>query len=782
MTLAVAVGVNLVVFTVVNALWLRPLPVRDADHVVALPASALTTLESPGLDIFRGAVAGQVITDDRFGSQFLQPHIRFDHIARDLETLSVTSGYFRLFGLNILGRDFRREDTLTGAEPVAIISNRLWSSEFGGRSDVIGAVIPARPLPVRVIGVAPAGFEGARRGEKADVWIPSGLVPQVVRGEVEWSLPLMVFARLPPGQTAADVNRRLGEKYANDPVKSQLTVVPLKHVFGTPDTPTIVIREGNAAAIVGGLALLVLLGGCATLAALVLVHLERRRVEIAVRNALGASPLRLIAQFAGELAWVASSGIGGAVIVAVLCLRAIPALSLPGGVDLGRLDLSIDWRVLTAGIGATAVILVTAAGWPVIRVTRKSRASELSASAATSSAKSQRLRQTLLALHVSATIIVLIAAGLFVRAVVHGFGNAPGFDVDRTVFITIQLLSTRAEPSDGWREAVVDRTSRIRDALRSLPAVDAVADLDGYAPVGSDALALVSSAVLVKVRDEQYALSLGRVHGSPELLSTLAVPIVAGRALTVGDATAVPVPAVLTASLARRLWPSESPLGQAMWTNLRDGRFIIVGIARDFVFGSLARPAAGVVVTAHRAPLSIRPRFVVHTARPYALVHSIRHLLETVVPNAPWLHVEAGRDLIARDLGRQRLGAWFFSGFGLASLILGVGGVFGLVAYLAESRQREFGVRLALGATTAHLIRHGLAAALVPVFIGVSAGLLCAACVSRLFTSLLTGLSAVDVLTYVAVATIMVGCATVAALWAAWRLRRTTPSDALRMY
>jgi predicted lysophospholipase L1 biosynthesis ABC-type transport system permease subunit len=206
----------------------------------------------------------------------------------------------------------------------------------------------------------------------------------------------------------------------------------------------------------------------------------------------------------------------------------------------------------------------------------------------------------------------------------------------------------------------------------------------------------------------------------------------------------------------------------------------VVGIARDFVFGSFSRPASGVVATVRQYGFGIEPRFVVRAASVDTLAAPIREAVDAVEPDARWLKVEAGREIIARDLGRQRLGAWFFSGFGLTALLIGVGGVFGLVAYLAESRRREFGVRLALGATPRDLLWRGLASALVPVSFGVGAGLLLAALVARLFAALLAGLSALDPLTYATVALAMLGSAGLAGLGAAWRLQRIVPGDALR--
>jgi ABC-type antimicrobial peptide transport system permease subunit len=202
---------------------------------------------------------------------------------------------------------------------------------------------------------------------------------------------------------------------------------------------------------------------------------------------------------------------------------------------------------------------------------------------------------------------------------------------------------------------------------------------------------------------------------------------------------------------------------------------VVVGIARDFPFGSLTDPGDGAVVTAQPVINGITSFFVVRTDQPATVSAAISRAIKGQVVTAV-----TGREVVARDIGRQRLGAWFFTGFGLAALLLGVGGAFGLVAYLAESQRKEFGVRVALGATMGHLIRRGLAAALLPVLAGVVSGLFFAGVVSRLFTSLLAGIGALDAVTYVAVAVTTLGCTTIAALAASWRLRRTSPADVLR--
>jgi putative ABC transport system permease protein len=775
--LAVAVGVNLLVFTVVNALWIRPMPFPDPERVVTVTERTYTRLDSPQLQIFSGGLAGQI--DSTGWNAGLRPKIEIG--GRLPETLGVTSSYFKVLQLPIRGRDFSAEEELEGAEPVAIISDRLWASAFGRREDVIGAVVPSQPVSLRVIGVAPPDFSGARRGEQVDVWIPTGVVRRLAPSDWKGSLSLMALGRLGPDQTLAMADGRFWELL--DPRDREFLealeirmarrprVVSVADVFGTPDTRTFMINERDGALVVSGLAFLVLLGGCATIAALVLVHYERRRAELAVKMSLGAGRGRLIRELLRDLSLVAIAGSTGGILVAAFGTRVIPAMSLPGGVDIGRLDLSIDWRVCAVAAAATLGTLLLAAIVPLARATRPRLASELVGNTSSTTLASQRVRQALLALQVCATIIVLVSAGLFVRAVVHGFGGGPGFDVDRTVFVSIQERAPR-NTGTGYRpEANVQRIERLRQALREIPGVEEVAD--GLPPIGPGDRFVIKK---LKAGEREYDVSAAQLRGSPEMLTALGVPILRGRSLTTADVTVSPYAAVVTESLARRLWPDGDPLGQPLRAPVsRYGPFTVVGVARDFAFGSLTDPGEGAVITAQPNLNGVTSSFIVRTEQPAAVAAAISRTIKAQV-----VTVATGREIVARDIGRQRLGAWFFTGFGLAALLLGVGGAFGLVAYLAESQRKEFGVRVALGASMAHIVRRSLVAALLPVAAGVACGLFAASLVSRLFTSLLTGISALDGVTYVGVTAMTLGCTAIAALAASWRLRRTNPADALR--
>jgi predicted permease len=785
-TLALTVGVALIVFTIVNAIWLRPTGVVRPDRVVTIMRETANT----GRDDVGGysdvsylqsvtafsAVAGQVSTSGE--ATAFRPQILLTSVGRDVETIAVTPAYFRVLGLSITGRDFRADDDRRGAEPVAIISDRLWRRAFDRRMDVIGQVVHAEPIDLRIIGVAPTGFEGARRGEHADLWIPSNLVPRVAAvgsDDPGWH-SLIVLARLRDGVTPAEAVRRIARE-VDSRIPFVGAAIPLTRVFGAPDSPTRIVREGRNVSVVGILAALVLVAGCATLAALLLLHYERRRREFAVRVALGVSRGRLTAQLATELVAPVLFGTAGALGVCVLGLRVIPALRLPGGVDLARLDLSLDWRVLLAGLTVCLVAVVTAAIVPVVRATRADVGRDLVSVTTVSS--SQRLRRALLALHAAATVVVLVAAGLFVRAVTVAFDGPPGFDVDHTVFV-------RAEPRTPFvplHVSVHELTLKDRmadqqlfDRLRALPGARSVAV--GEAPLGVDALAAIRPPKNVTVDGRNVPLRIGSLSGGDDFLAAIGVRLLAGRTPTDAD-RGRPYGVIVTASLARRLWPRQAPLGQTFF--VRASAYRVVGVAQDFAFGSLTAPSDGVLVARRTlANLSGEATFVVHTDRPVVVAAEVRRLIPDVFPGASYVDVATGRDLVARDLARQRLGAWFFSGFGLVALGLAVASVFGLVAHVTEARRREFGIRLALGASTRQVIREAAVVGLGPVVAGTVAGLAAAALLSRVVRAMLVGIGSLDAPTYVVVGLMIVAGAAAAGTLAARRLRRISPSEALR--
>lgn len=803
-SLALAVGANLVVFTIVKAIWLRPNVIRQSDRVVAIlgddsnSGSGDSFMFGPaGIDQILDrstafeTVAGEVLTSGQ-EANFLA-HIRINSVQRNLEALGVTWRYFDVLGVGLRGRSFVSTDDGTGAEPVAIVSDRLWR-ELGAREDVIGSVVPASPVPVRIVGVAAAGFEGARLGQRVDLWIPTSLdlrASALSAFDPATASPgLTAIGRLRGGVSAADAERLiLANRPASDRMRSY-RVVPLSQIFGSPTSRTIVMRPEQAAWLGVVSALLVLAGGCATLLALVLVHYERRRQELSVRLALGASRLQLIRQLTLEISALIASGTVAATLLCGAALRLLPAVSLPGGIDLRRLDLTVDWRVAGVGVIASALVAAVAAWLPVRRFSRADLARNLVTAHATDTAGSHRLRRVLLAGHVAATIVVLIAAGLFVRTIAYGLSEAPRFDASRTLFVDLQegpayrpRMRTLQE-HDAWeRQAGSKRlvlNEQLIAAIRQLPGVEAISA--GPAPIGPDPARGLLFPQTETVGGREHHERFVWLTGDAHYLSTLGVRIVEGRGLTDADANHWDLmPVVINARFARQLFPDGSAVGQVV--QMGSYKREVVGVAANSLIGSIAAPDADLVLQeaslADRGSSELLP-LVIRSAAPELLIEPVRRTIAVQMPDAPRVDISTGRELLARDLARERVGAWFFSGIGLIAFALGVGSVFGLVAYLADSRRREFGVRLALGATARDLIGRATWAGVLPVAAGAGVGLIAAGFLSRFAASLIYGVSRLDALTYATTAGVMLAAATIAAAIASWRIRRIAPLDALR--
>jgi len=405
----------------------------------------------------------------------------------------------------------------------------------------------------------------------------------------------------------------------------------------------------------------------------------------------------------------------------------------------------------------------------------------------------------MLALHVAVSIVVLIAAGLFLRAVTYGFSRGTGFDIDHTVYLEVQPSlveftdpANLNAPTEAKQAAAYER---LLEDIRALPGVELA--VQGNPPIMVNlAASLTGAPRIVSAAGVERSIAIATWTVQPDYLAALGVPIIAGRALANADALPVsPKPALITAGFASSLWPGLSSLGQIVHVApARSGSatvaanagvdYRIAGIVPDLVCSSLRFGPCPQLFTAAPPGLNTRGVSIGLAIRSRgdaaAVVEPIRHVAAGIFPKAPRLDVRTGYELVALDVGRQRLGAWFFSGFGMVVLALGLGGVFGLVAYAAHAREREMGVRLAVGATSGDLVRRLVASALGPVLTGACVGLVLAALVARSARALLLGISSADPVSYFAGAVILIAGAIAAALVAAWRVRRLTPMAALR--
>lgn len=822
-TIGLCVGANLAVFTIADALWLRPLPVAHPEQLVMVSGANDLSGTSEGFffaehglrDVRRltvfSVVAGQVATS---GYQVENlPHVTLGATGREVETLAVTPEYFTLTGLKPIGRDFTSTDDVAGAPPTAILSNRLWRAAFHADAAIIGQLVDASPVRLRIIGIAPPDFRGVRLGEQTDLWIPRALVPQVNGSGMGSADPgLLAFARLAPGVTPAAADGALAR---DKPFMNSARVIPVRSLYGSPVGRTILVRQDAVLSIAAAIAAIVLLGGCATLVAVLFVYYERRRQELAVRLALGCSRLRLVRSLAVELVALVIGGALTALGLSWTGLHALPALSLPGGLDIGRLNLAPDWRVILVAAGAALLAIMAAAVVPLRRSTRHSLVTDLASSSLKSTPSSLRIRHAVLAGHVAASVVVLVSAGLFVRTVLFGLSAGPGFDVEHTAFADIQTRASgrpwpgvaacdaahtdaasryacyvAADKADRDRQAAEDeaKVGKVMADWRALPGVTGVAL--GRAPIGLDQAAGAAHPRPVRSSGGERVASAIFASIGAGYFDAIGVRRLAGRDLADADVrsgTADERPVLVTNSLAQALWRGEGAVGQAL--SMGDGLFPtgecrVIGVVSDLALGSLRQNQTAAVFAATDVNASVRP-FTIHLAihaavAPDALVQPLERAIRVAFPNSPLASITTGRDVVTRDIGRERLGAWFFSSFGLVVLILSLAGVFGLVSYLTESRRREVGIRVALGARHAQVLWLFVSSALGPVVAGTIVGLGAAALVSKAVSSILLGVSRFDPISYAAVAALTVMSTTAAALLAAWRVRGFSANEALR--
>lgn len=796
LALALSVGANIAIFSVVNAIWIRPRPIPQADRVVMVMGRGQVFGTSEGyffaelgLDCYLrrqrifSHVAGQVATSGENASYL--PQIRFDKVPRQVEVVGVTPEYFSVVGATIQGRDFRPEDDDLSAEPVAIVSERVWREFFGSDPTILGNVVAASPRPLRLIGVAPARFQGLRLGEKTDVWLPAKVVTAFGQpGTMGPSLPLLAVARLRDGIPIRDAQRLMSagvdcDAGGRDGSRNAYDVVPIQEIYGAPTSRTIVIDESAAIQVAAVATGCIFLGGCATLLALIVMHYERRRHELSVRLALGCPPARLRRLVAIELCALGAIGLLAALGFGAVVVTMLPALDFTAGVDFARLDLSFDWRVfLFSGIGV-GLTLAVGGFLPMKRATSAHVALELAG--ARNAPSSLRLRRTVLATHAGAATLVLICAGLLIRAVNTAYSQGAGFDIRRTLFLTLQTASSFGRSEEGPANRAI-RAAKLVGDISELPGVQIVGL--GEAPLGLDQTTKANRRVTIVGGDRQWTGTLGSDRVDENFHRALGIPLLSGRWLDHTDTLVHdgPRPVLMTATLAQSIWPQRSPIGLIF--SIGRGAFQVVGVVGDYPQGSLKmgqfRMFFGATDIDREGAGFELPLVVRSTGNAADLRARVQRLVETSWQNAILRDLATGEEIVARDLGRERLGAAVFGTFGLLTLCLSLTGIFGLVAHYADSHRRELSIRRALGAEPNVVLRQVIHVAMSPVLVGSVIGLLVGAVVASKVGLAFLGVSQLDPITYVTTMFCLTFGGLLASGSAAWRVLRISPAEALK--
>ncbi len=782
-TLALGIGGTSTIFSVLNALLLRPLPVREPARLVELRArdkgGTVSSLSFAEVSDLRAASAPHASLAAYSMQQFTL------NAGADPEPMTgalVTENYFEVLGVApAAGRFFTGEEGRIGAGPVAVLSWDLWQRRFGGDAGVVGRTIRLNGQAVPVVGVAPRGFHGTLSIAGLELFVPvtayAQLVPGAARGRLEnrghrW---LRVFGRLDPGvsmQTAAAaLDARARAIGRANPRPQLLLGVATERLHGLPRG----MRQGLA--VVGGLllatALLVLLIASVNVAGMLLARATARRREVAIRLAMGAGRGRLVRQLLTESAVLWLLGGAAGVVLTTWLAGALPALvpPMPHSVRLA-LDVRPDARVV-----AFALLLSLATGMlfglaPALQATRPDLVGALRETSGPGR-RGSRLRDAFVVGQIAASVLLLVGAGLFLRTVRHSWTADPGFDPDGVV-------GAQLDPGlHGYTDArAAELYRRLEASLRATPGVTDVAM--------TTLLPLSGMEETMRVRpDGRAAREEGTEVGfsavTPGFFGTLRVPVLRGRTFAEADRAGTPAVAVVSREAARRLWPGQDPLGRRISTGGPAGPWAeVVGVVDDLQAGRLGEAPSPFVYFPHAQSFSAGANLLVRTSGdPGAALGAVRRELRALDPDLPLMGATELRTMIAVQTP-QRLIATFLSAFGAVGLVLAAVGLYGVVAYLVARRTHEIGIRVALGAVRRDVVGLVLRQGVGLAAAGVAVGSLLAALAMQPLASFLPGVAPLDPLTFAGVA-ILLSAVTLLACWVpAVRAARVDPIQALR--
>jgi putative ABC transport system permease protein len=789
LTLALGIGANTAIFSVLNGVLLRPLPYAQPDRLVKVwnhwegsPEADLSPLELFDYKERVGAFS-------HLGAYATGPtNLTGGDNPERLQAGYLTAGVLPALGVAPLhGRGFTAAEDVPGGEPVVVLGHGLWTRRFGADPSLIGQPILLNGAERVVIGVMPPDFrlpEEIRGEEEADLYMPLGMDRTTVpnRG----SHFLTAIARLRPGVTVeqaaaamAAVGAQLVAEFPDDypaDMRFGATVEPLAEYVVGDVRPVLLILLGAVG--------LVLLIASVNVASLTLIRADARRREMAVRTALGAGRGRLVRQLLAESGILALIGGTGGVLLAVWATEALVRVS-PAG--LPRSDaIGVDARVLAFAAGASLLAALLFGLVPALQASRPAPARVLreSSHASTAGAGRQRFRSLLVAVEVALAVVLLVGAGLLVRSFIALQQVDPGFRTEGILTLRLSLPS-----ADYPAEQVPEFYRQLLARVSALPGVTAAGAVTNL-PLTSDLGDLGFQIEGRPVAEGDASPRADWQAVTPGYFQAMGMQVLRGRGIAPTDDESAPGAIVINESLAERYWAGEDPIGKRfeLGGGAGPGWVTIVGIVRDLRHASLTEAPAPEMYIPHAqfrswnggSPARAMTVAVANGANPAALVPAIRQELRRLDPNLPVADVQTMRQVRAESVAEPRFVMLLLGLFSMVALALAAIGVFGMLAYLVTQRTRELGIRIALGASAGEVsrmvVRRGVAISLA----GVGAGLLGALATTRLLSGLLFGISATDAATFVAIPLLLLAVALVASYLPARRATRVDPMVALR--
>jgi predicted permease len=769
--LALGIGANTTIFSIVNAVLLRPLPFEEPERLVRIftrtPGGRLFEL-SPGkfYDWQRDARSFEGMAMYQCCG-FRELALTGTGTARPVRATAVSAGFFEVVRARpALGRVFRPEEDTPGGRHAVVLSDRFWRTEFGGHPNVIGRTVKLNDEAYTIVGVMPATASVASwTGMASDVWVPLALTDEqrASRGNHNryGVARLNRDVELAQAQAEMDaISARLAREFPKSDDRWGIVVIPMQEdIVGNSRTMLLMLL---------GAVGLVLLIACANVGNLLFTRALSRRKEIAIRSALGAGRGRVFRQLLTEALLLAGAGGALGLLLAYGTLASASTL-LANQVPRAE-EILIDGRVLLFAVGVSMLTGMLAGTLPAVRAGRSDLNDALKEGGRSNGVIGVGTRRLLIVCEVALSLVLLMGAGVMIQSLLALRYGDTGFDPNNVLTMKVRLVDARY-PSPVQRSSFFDAALQ---RIRALPGVEAAGTIDDlpFADGSSQTLALEKDAP----QRDSVAVQVRQI--SPGYLRAMGIQVLRGRDLVDSDAEVL----VVSEDAAKLYWGEDDPIGRRAAlpalskTVLRQ----VVGIVRDVKQRNLIEGSTPTVYFYTRERYG-RATFAIRTSVPPAtLAQPAVAAIRAIDPEQPVVDIRTMVQLLDGKLTSQRVGALLLGAFGGVALLLAAVGIYSVLSYIVRGRSREIGIRRALGARTSDVIRLVIVEGMSPAIVGIAAGTIAALASGKVIETLVFGVSASDPLTLAAVGATLAFVAFVASLVPAYRALRLDPVNVLR--
>jgi predicted permease len=783
-TLALGIGANTAIFSLVNTVLLRPLPVAHPEQLVEVYGTqqngSSITLQSylnykdyrDRNDVLTGMLAY------RFAPMSLSHAGGNERIWGYI----VSGNYFEVLGVvPMLGRWFLpEEDKTPGSHPVVVLGYGCWQKRFAADQNIVGKTITINGRSFTVVGVSAKGFIGTEVAFAPDLFVPMMMAKQI-EIDSDWLASrtddnIFAIGRLKPGVTSAQaesalqsITLQLAQEHPKDNQGRGVRLL-------TPGLflPSIRSSVVSFTAVLMAVVILVLLLACVNLANLLLARATERRKEIATRLALGASRARLIRQLVTESLLLSIAGGACGLLLASWLMRFVENIKLPTDISL-LFDLRLDWRVLIFALIVSLATGLVFSILPALHASKPELVPALKDEASMGGFRRSRLRNALVVLQIALSLVLLISAGLIVRSLQAAQRMRPGFNPKNAVALSFDM------GLQGYSEAQGrEYQTRVLERARALPGVRSAAVADRL-PLSIN---YNSTTIYVEGQPPLSSSQLPQAvpdDVSPGYFETIQIPL-RGRDFTEQENKKESRVAIVNETFARRFFPDQEAIGRRFnFSGPEDPYWEVIGVCADGKYNSLGEEQQAAVFRPLLRDYSTSATLVARTnGDPHTVLSSLRGEVQALDPNMPLYSVETLTEHMGVPLFPARVAAIVLGSFGVLALLLAAIGIYGVMSYVVAGRIREIGLRMALGAKQRDVLRLIVGQGMFLAVIGLAIGLAIAFAAARLLSSLLYGISATDPLTFVAIAILLFAVAALACLVPARRATRVDPLVALR--